>query len=171
MDPVVFEQISTKIEELKALLDAANAQALSVKEIRGKQRLSAKLAEKIGSTLQTLQVSKPTLYADKIDRKQLGDLKTTYDAIPDFVREIKTCIKKAEGWRISTGQNLNAIMLRLYRLLGADVPDNADLRPLFDSLAVVFKTGKRKPKNGNNDDASSNDNASNASNDDAEPTN
>lgn len=146
MEPTTFEQISTKIEELKSLLDAANAQALSVKEIRGKQKLSAKLAEKVGSTLQTLQVSKPTLYADSIDRKQLANLKATYDAIPDLVREINTCVKKAEGWRIFTGQNVNAIMLRLYRKLGADVPDNPDLSEFYDSLVAVFKIGKRKPK-------------------------
>jgi len=168
MDAEVFEQISTKIEELKTLLDAANAQALSVKEVRGKQRLSAKLAEKVGSTLQTLQVSKPTLYADSIDRTQLANLKATYDAIPDLIREINTCVKKAEGWRIFTGQNINAIMLRLYRKLGADVPDNPDLVEFFDSLAALFKTGKRKPKEEKKDDTSNKGDASNGTD---EPTN
>lgn len=168
MDAEIFAQISTKIEELKSLLDAANAQALSIKEIRGKQNLSAKLAEKIGSTLQTLQVSKPTLYTDSIDRAQLAKLKATYDAIPDLIREINTCVKKAQGWRISTGQNINAIMLRLYRKLGADVPDNPDLRTLFDSLAAIFKTGKRKPKEGKKDDTSNKGDASTGTD---EPTN
>ena len=161
MEPKIFEQISTKIAELKALLDSANAQAMTPKEVQGQQKLSAKLYAQVSSILQTLQVSKPTLYADRINRQELTDLVRTYDAIPDLIRDLNTCIKKAQGWRISTGQRTNAIMLRLYRLLGADVPDMPDLRQLYDSLAAIFKLGKRKPKPGseNSDNTGSSDNS------------
>ena len=145
MEPKIYEEISKKIDELNALLDAANAQAMSTDQVRGRQLLSTKLHSASGSALQTL-LDRPTLYTDSIDRKLLGDLLTTYDKIPGLSQKLDTCANKTKGWRIATGQNINATMLRLYRKLGADVPDMPDLRTLYDSLVAIFKIGKRKPR-------------------------
>ncbi len=69
-----------------------------------------------------------------------------------------TCFKKAGGWRISTGQNINGMMLRLYNLLSTDVKYDSDLREFHESLAKLYKLGKRQPKpdgnNSNNKDTS-----------------
>ena len=43
MEPKILEQISTKIDELNALLDTANARAMDNDEVRSKQLLSTKL--------------------------------------------------------------------------------------------------------------------------------
>ena len=149
MEPSVFEQISTKIAELNALLDSANAQALSAKEVGAKQKLSATMSSLFDSILPTL-LAKPTLYADRLDRKQLADWKNTFNNAPTLSRDLENCINKVEGLRISTGQLINAKMLRLYKLLGADIADFPDLKPLHDEFVEHFKTGPRKidPKKG-----------------------
>lgn len=143
MEPSIYDQISTKIAELNALLDTANAQALSAKEVSGKQKLSAKMSVLFDTVLPTLQ-QKPTLYAERFDRKQLADWKNTYNNAPTITRDLETCIKKLEGLRISTGQLITAKMLRLYQLLSADVVDFPDLKPLFDEFVKLFKKGPRK---------------------------
>ncbi len=150
MEPSIYEQISTKIKELNALLDTANAQALSGKEVSGKQKLSAKMSALFDTVLPTLQ-SKPTLYADRFDRTQLADWKTTYNNAPTLTRDLETCIKKLEGLRISTGQLIAAKMLRLYQLLGADVYDYPDLKPLYGDFVRLFIKGPRKKEGTNND--------------------
>lgn len=145
MEPKIFEDISKKIDELNALLDTANAQAMGNDQIRSKQLLSTKLHSASGPTLQTL-LDRPALYPDRIDRPQFADLLNTYDKIPGLIQKLETCINKTKGWRILTGQFISIVMRRFYRLLGADLPDKPDLKSTYDGLAALFKTGKRKPK-------------------------
>ncbi len=160
MEPTTFEQISTKIAELNALLDAANAQALTAKEVSSKHKLSAKMAALFDTVLPTLQ-SKPTLYPDRFDRKQLAEWKNTYNNAPGLTRDLLTCINKVEGLRISTGQLIAAKMFRLYQLLTTDVVDFPDLKSLYDEFVKLFKKGPRKKDDKKDDtksDSSSTDN-------------
>ncbi len=158
MEPTILEQISTKIDELNVLLDTANARAMNNDEVRSKQLLSTKLHSASGEVLETL-LDRPALYDGRIDRKQLEELLNNYDKIPTLIKKMETCINKAKGWRILTGQNISIIIRRFYRLLGADVPDMPDLKSIYDGLAALFKTGPRKPKGGNGDTNGQNDNS------------
>lgn len=169
MEPTTFEQISTKIAELNALLDTANAQALSAKEVSAKQKLSAKMAAAFDNILPELQ-AKPTLYADRFDRKQLADWKNTYNSAPTLTRDMENCINKMEGLRISTGQVIADKMNKLYKKLGADVVDAPDLKPLYNVFVELYKRGPRKG-NGDTDTKGEKDASNENSNAPASPTN
>lgn len=156
MDPTIFEQISKKIDEISALLDTAEARAMDNGEVRSKQLLSAKLHSASGTVLETLN-DRPTLYADRLDRKQLEDLLNLYKKIPTLTTKLETCINKTKGWRIGTGHQISAYVRRFYGLLGADVAYMPDLRTIHDVLVAIFKKGKRKPKNGGNNTDSNTD--------------
>lgn len=72
---------------------------------------------------------------------------------------METCINKAKGWRILTGQHISIIIRRFYRLLRADVPDMPDLKTIYTRLASLFKTGPRKPNGDNGDSKGQNGNS------------
>lgn len=162
MEPVTHEQIAKKIEELLVLLDAANAQALTAKQVNEKQKLSAKVSDLFDKVLPWL-VSKPTLYTG-LDRDQLTFLKNTYNNAPTLTSSLQNCVAKMEGLRISSGQGIQSKMLKLYRYLDADVKDDLDLKPWHDQFVKLFKRKSNSDNKGNEGDSNNSDNTDNGGN-------